>query len=463
MKRSVLWLLLGVGLSIFLLPVPSSCAEDLASGALLHKKFKLLPGKKDDRYVVYIPFEVTEPGRIRVYIEPTGSAPGSGEFPTFWLVDARIFDKIDLSTWRKICNTIAESWVVEYSPVLRPAKEFGQWIRREILGKEDMPKWFHGSKKLSATTPLVYDVDSKELRVTEGRYLVVLRNGSSGEFHGNILISFPGNVWAVDPEIEATHERKPDLAVERISLDPDNRVVVTLANHGPGWLYKVRYNRDGERVIRLDLEVDGRKAASVPLAEVDPTHALSYKGSPVTYRTEIQLSEPARVTAVIDADNVVAEPTEQNNRKRETLTPRTSTIAAGEPGKRAKRSTDAGAGAAQPAAAEIPDLAVGDLFLDNRRRICLRVENRGGGISSDVYGVNPPVTVHLFLNGRSRAYVPLAVLDPTGALRQGGGSTVWTSDQVLREAADITVVLDEGNRLQESEEANNAVTRRLVP
>jgi len=87
-KRSVLRVLPGVVLFIFFLPVFSLYADDLASGARLHKKFKLLPGKQDDRYVVYVPFEVTQPGRIRVYIEPTGSASGSGEFPTFWLVDA---------------------------------------------------------------------------------------------------------------------------------------------------------------------------------------------------------------------------------------------------------------------------------------------------------------------------------------------------------------------------------------
>jgi len=100
-------------------------------------------------------------------------------------------------------------------------------------------------------------VDDWDLRTSKGRYLVILRNPSPGEYHGNILISFPGNVWEVDPDLEATYERKPDLPIDRLELDADNHIVITVANHGPGLLHKVRYNRDGERVIRLQVEVDG--------------------------------------------------------------------------------------------------------------------------------------------------------------------------------------------------------------
>jgi len=111
----------------------------------------------------------------------------------------------------------------------------------------------------------------------------------------------------------------------------------------------------------------------------------------------------------------------------------------------------------------MPDLAVADIFLDNRRRVAVRVENRGAGIAPELYRANPPVQVRLLMNGRSWAYVPLAALDPAGALRQAGGSAVWTNDQALREAAEITVVLDEGNRLPESNEENNTLTKRLSP
>lgn len=468
MKQLVMAAVLGFALAFFALPVPSLQADDLDSVARVHQKFKLLPGKASNRYVVYVPFEVSRPGRIRVYHEITGAdvrIEPTGGLPNYILADARIFDKIDESEWVKMCKTI-----VNYVPTLKleaaALKEIVQEVK-DLLGKEDKPKWYHGSRQLlDKTGSLVLDVDDRDLRTTKGRYLVILRNPSPGEYHGNILISFPGEGWAVDPNLEATYERKPDLAVQDIALDQDNRLVVTIMNQGPGLLHEVRYNRTGERVIRLEVEVNGKKALSVPLAEVDPKYALKYKGTPVAYRTEIQLSEPARVLAVIDSDDVVAEPDEKNNRKRESLTPRETSAASAEPGKRVKRgsesTTGSGSGSVQ-ADSGMPDLAVADIFLDNRRRVAVRVENRGAGIAPELYRANPPVQIRLFMNGRSWAYVPLASLDPTGALRQAGGNAVWTGDQALREAADIRVVLDEENRLAESNEENNSLTKRLSP
>ena len=122
-----------------------------------------------------------------------------------------------------------------------------------------------------------------------------------------------------------------------MAVSQDNRVVVTIVNNGPGWLDRVRYNNRDERAIRLEVEVDGKKVVSVPIAEVDPKFSLVLRGTQVIYRTGIRLSEPARVVAVIDAGDMVAEPDERNNRKRESLTPKQTTPPTTEPGKRVKR------------------------------------------------------------------------------------------------------------------------------
>ncbi|MGC8811311.1 MAG: hypothetical protein ACP5Q3_13775, partial [bacterium] len=166
-------------------------AEDLASSARIHKKFKLLPGKADDRYVIYIPFEVSRPGRVRVYYELTGvdlKIDQTMNLPHLYLADSRIFDKIDESTWIKMCKT-----VVNYLPTLKLTAEGLKLIvseAKQILGKDEKPKWFHGSQKLlEKNISLTLDVDDRDLRTTKGRYLVILRNPSPGEYHGNILIS----------------------------------------------------------------------------------------------------------------------------------------------------------------------------------------------------------------------------------------------------------------------------------
>lgn len=95
--------------------------------------------------------------------------------------------------------------------------------------------------------------------------------------------------------------------------------------------------------------------------------------------------------------------------------------------------------------------------------MAVRVENHEGSISPDLYRANLPVQIHLLMNGLSWAYVPLGSLGPAGRLKQPGGTVVWTSDHVLREAVEITVVLDEGNLLPETNKSNNTLSRRLSP
>ncbi len=338
--KPLLWLrVLSVAFSALFFTVSFSYTDDLASDARIHKKFKLLPGKADNRYVVYVPFEVARPGRIRVYHQMTGvdlRVEATGGLPNYILADSRVFDKIEDSAWVKMCKT-----VVNYVPTLKleaaALREIIQEVR-DLLGNESKPKWYHGTRKLlDKGEPLVLDVDDKDLLTTKGRYVVILRNPSPGEYHGNVLISYPGDAWEVDPDLEAAYERKPDLAVDKIELDPDNRVVVTIANLGPGWLHKVRYNRKDEGAIRLEIEVDGKKAVSLPISEVDPKFSLVLKGKPVVFRSEIRLTNPARVSAMIDSSDVVAEPDERNNRKRENLTPKQTSSPKTEPGQRVKR------------------------------------------------------------------------------------------------------------------------------
>lgn len=215
--------------------------------------------------------------------------------------------------------------------------------------------------------------------------------------------------------------------MEHIELDAHNRVVVTIINHGPGLLHKVRYNREGERVIRLNVEGDSKKAASVPIADVDPKYTLSIKGTPVSYLTDVLLFQPARVMAVIDADDVVAEPDKRNNKKRESLIPRTSSLPTSEPEKRVKRASEGSSpetlGSTQSGSGNL-DLAVTDIFLDNRRRVAVRVENHGGRLSPDLYRADLPGQIHLLINNRSWAYVyPLGPL----ILRAGSSSLAEAS------------------------------------
>lgn len=74
------------------------------------------------------------------------------KLPNPYLVDSRIFDKFDESTWFKMCKTI-----VNYHLTLKLTTEGLKIIISEvkdILGKDEKPKWFHGSQKLLEKIPL---------------------------------------------------------------------------------------------------------------------------------------------------------------------------------------------------------------------------------------------------------------------------------------------------------------------
>ncbi len=322
---------------VFLIGEATIHAEGLGSDARIHKKFVLYPGKGKDDYVLYVPFEVTRPGIISVYHEMTYVDPKKhSSSPFFILADERVFEKSDKDAWQKLKEKTRD--LIRYVPVIDAPLTGGEYFLKSLkslLGQnEKPPAWYHGKRKLLEKSDRIrHVVDDEEIRKTNGRYVVILINNTSGEYHGNILISFPGDVWDVDPELEAKYERKPDLAIESITLDDYNRVVVTVANKGPGWLNKVRYRTDAEKVIRLKIFVDGKEALSVPIAEVDPKYDLVFKGKPVKYTTNIQIASPAKVMAIIDVDDVVAETDERNNKKRENLTPRDIS----EQGKRIKR------------------------------------------------------------------------------------------------------------------------------
>lgn len=433
-------------------------ASELGTAARFHQKFRLLAGSGDDRFVLFFPIEVTQPGKVRVYIDPTGMTQGTGERASVWLVDSRMFGKVDLPIWKE--------WIAKgnaYNPLEWIAgDEIRGFVKdvKKFFGKDDKPSWYHGGQLLSKTVPLEHAVDDSELGKTGGRYVVVLRNPSNREYHGNVLIAYPGERWDVDPRIEMDYERKPDLAIEKLSLDDQNRVVVTVANNGPGWLYQVRWNQQGTEAIQLTLEVDGRNWGGATLAAIDPQKTLVLGNTRVVYTTGLTLNQSARVTAIIDSNEVVAETNERNNRHRENFTPSSG---GGQRGKRQPEGQLAPVGGSFQTAAVTPDLVVGDIFLDSRKRVAVRITNRGAGLDAEVWQREPQLQLKLLMNGRSWATVPLSFLDPARALQQRGGSAAYTSDYVVLNALEITAIIDEGNRVAEKDETNNTLTRSLAP
>lgn len=104
---------------------------------------------------------------------------------------------------------------------------------------------------------------------------------------------------------------KPDLTVSSIRLDSQRKVVIEVKNAGFAGLAKSLWN--GGNQPYLSLKMNGNGWATVSLSGLDPRKNLSRKGGVAVYNTGYVLSRPVRISATIDATNVVAEGNENNN------------------------------------------------------------------------------------------------------------------------------------------------------
>ncbi|NPV03449.1 MAG: hypothetical protein HPY67_01785 [Syntrophaceae bacterium] len=461
----------------------ATAAED--DNARYHQAFTLYGGSDGNPFDLFYPFELTRPGPVRVIVKvDTGSGPSQHRLRAT-LLDARVFDpkKTPPDFWDQLYRSVRPAAktaqaVLEINPLFKVSEKIvgeAASVLKHISkvftgGKKKPPAYYHGSAGLGPNMingGIDHAVDHPELAATAGRYLVILQNFSSQTVKGQILIDYPGSAWDVDPEIEQGYEVKADLAVESVSLDASNRVMVVIAGIGKRGVPAVRWNDTAEKAIRLSLKVDGQERKSILLKELDPGMVLSKRGrQTVRYVSDLVLERPAEVTAAIDPDGRLVESNTRNNRKAESLVP-------GQQRQRHQRG-DAGS-ASQPAAlapagpaaivSNPPDLAVTRIWLDAARRVNVEIRNLGGPVPPELWqrsGAEQPY-LQITQNGRSWATAPLSAVDPQRLLSRGGSAVVYVLGEPLKAPASVGAVIDAAGRLEDRNRSNNARTENLNP
>jgi len=111
----------------------------------------------------------------------------------------------------------------------------------------------------------------------------------------------------------------PDLAIENIGVDEKCHVVVTIRNKGEGSLPVQVWDADLERNSGLTLQVKDKERVHVPLWEIDLARALDNPGNEILYTSDLYVTDELEITAVVDAEEVVIELSEDNNTKSEIL------------------------------------------------------------------------------------------------------------------------------------------------
>ncbi len=289
---------------------------------LFHKKIPLYSAKKKgktvDPYTLYIPIEITAPGRVNFDIKVTSYTSkeiGRKRTPFRWFfVDSRFFDKkkpMQPSLFQKLVQS-ADQFSRHYNPVdyvmgdqIRLVVDTMKSSIRTILGKQKKkkpyPDYYHrGSAHVAladstGSITVHYDVDQDELYQTQGMYFLVLQNYNiklTPEF--DVKVSFPGTQYQVDDELMPAR----DLGIRRLRLS-DGKVYVSVQNYGQGKITDDIYARQGRNAFTLMLLQDGKSWGGITLSKLDPEKKLARPGGRVGYVFDLEIKKKTEITAIL--------------------------------------------------------------------------------------------------------------------------------------------------------------------
>ena len=119
--------------------------------------------------------------------------------------------------------------------------------------------------------------------------------------------------------MKSTLNSKPDLKIQSITLDQQNRIVVEVKNSANVGLDISHWA--GSDQPYLNLKLNGNNWANVYLNGIDTDQKLAQPNGIVYYNTGYQIQKNTTVKAEIDAGNTITEVNENNNSLEVSLKP----------------------------------------------------------------------------------------------------------------------------------------------
>jgi hypothetical protein len=114
---------------------------------------------------------------------------------------------------------------------------------------------------------------------------------------------------------------KPDLVVDRITLNPSGNIVVEIRNAGPGPLPDSAWKSTESYAACFVIMIGVQFVDYATLWAADPNRELKNPGGTVTYTSPIRIQEPTTVRVWMDITEQVEEANESNNIKAVLLKP----------------------------------------------------------------------------------------------------------------------------------------------
>lgn len=219
---------------------------------------------------------------------------------------------------------------------------------------------------------------------------------------------------------------RPDLVVTDLSVDQQCLVKVTLKNNGTGQLPASAYQTGSSP--DLQLLKNNQPFGSWTLPGIDPDRTLQQPGGTVTWtRPSEKIAGNVTVKAEIDTSNVVTESNDANN------------------GKTAQLSCSP----------SLPDLAVTKIDFDNDCRSQVHLKNVGKESLPDNLYLAGGAYVVRYVDGVSKGWIRLQDIDPGKALKNPGGTKVWTDYPQFKATAKVKFIISKAG--QETTTANNSM------
>jgi hypothetical protein len=114
---------------------------------------------------------------------------------------------------------------------------------------------------------------------------------------------------------------KPDLVVDKITLNPSGNIVVEIRNAGPGPLPDSAWKSTESYAACFVIMIGVQFVDYATLWAADPNRALKNPGGTITYVSPIKIQEPTAVRVWMDITEQVEEANEGNNIKQVLLKP----------------------------------------------------------------------------------------------------------------------------------------------
>lgn len=124
-------------------------------------------------------------------------------------------------------------------------------------------------------------------------------------------------VWASAQESAP----KPDLVVDKITLNPSGNIVVEIRNAGPGPMPDTAWRSTESFAACFVIMIGVQFVDYATLWAADPSRVLKNPGGSITYTSPIRIQEPTTVRVWLDITEQIEEANEGNNIKQVLLKP----------------------------------------------------------------------------------------------------------------------------------------------